>query len=242
MASARVPAFLDHTHKMLIDDVLSRMYLIVDGNKTVPAKRCPKGTEVRAWPLYTVTVGGREVDITGHFVDKIRTKLEYENSSSVVCHEAKKTYASLTHIFDPAKGDLTNVSVKVRGLTASKIVRSASDAAMADAFISCVMRGDCLRLEPVSGACFTTVPWHGLVPANEVAFCSWHIDVDQDTGLWLGLDGASTVLSWHRVIANSVEELDTGYTVSVFMQASFACAHVTRVRFAGVLWVVMAHI
>jgi len=107
----------------------------------------------------------------------------------------------------------------------------------------------------VSGACFTTVLWHGLVPGDEVAFCSWHIDVDPDTGLWLGLDGASTVLLRHRVIANSVEkldsgyekldsgyeELDTGYMASVFMQASFACAHVTRVRFAGMLWVVMAH-
>ncbi|KAK2812862.1 hypothetical protein Q5P01_000939 [Channa striata] len=149
-AGSRVPEFLACVHRTLVEDTLKRMYVIERGNVPVRAIRDPEGgfTE-EGYPVYVVRTPGSETlsDVTRPFVKDRRVKLEYENSSSAYCHVAKKSYVSLTHGLDD-KGDLSSLSVKIRGLSAVKSMRSPCDSAVTETFISCVMRGDCVKLEP----------------------------------------------------------------------------------------------
>lgn len=163
-AGSQVPEFLACVHRTLVEDTLKRMYVIESGNVPVRAIRDPKGTFTEdGYPVYAFRTPGAETlsDVTRPFVKDRRVKLEYENSSSVYCHVAKKSYVSLTHSLDQ-KGDLSSLSVKIRGLSAVKSMRSPCDSAVTETFIACVMRGDCVKLEPHRVSCFSTCPWHRL--------------------------------------------------------------------------------
>ncbi|KAE8277393.1 hypothetical protein D5F01_LYC24678 [Larimichthys crocea] len=99
-AAMQVPAFLDCVHKALVEDTLGRMYIIGRGNKHQKVIRDPRGTFTEeGYPVYVAKVPGSEewVDVTRPFVKDRRVKLEYENSCSIYCHIAKKTYVALTH-------------------------------------------------------------------------------------------------------------------------------------------------
>lgn len=148
-AGDEVPAFLRHVHRELVEDALKRMYVIGPHNRHEKLTRDPRGgVTAQGYPVYLArSPRGEMLDVTEAFVKDRRVKLEYENSCSVYCHVAKKTYLALTHTVD-ADGELEAVSVKVRGLAAFKSMRSPCDLAVAQTFIACVMRGDCVRLKP----------------------------------------------------------------------------------------------
>ncbi|KAF0029324.1 hypothetical protein F2P81_018429 [Scophthalmus maximus] len=140
-AGSQVPEFLACVHRTLVEDTLKRMYVIESGNVPVRAIRDPKGTFTEdGYPVYAFRTPGAETlsDVTRPFVKDRRVKLEYENSSSVYCHVAKKSYVSLTHSLDQ-KGDLSSLSVKIRGLSAVKSMRSPCDSAVTETFIAYVI-------------------------------------------------------------------------------------------------------
>lgn len=209
----QVPDFLDYVHTALVEDTLKRMYVIGRGNTHQKVVRDPRGTFTKeGYPVYVAGVPGSEelTDVTGPFVKDRRVKLEYENSCSVYCHVAKKTYVTLTHNLDD-KGDLSSVSVKVRGLSAFKSMRSPCDSAVTDTFIACVMRGDCIKLEPDQVSCFSTSPWHQLKPGDVILYLEREPLVD-NLGRWLELHRASSFLTAYRVDDVTTLQLDSGFS------------------------------
>ncbi|TKS75734.1 DNA polymerase delta catalytic subunit [Collichthys lucidus] len=212
-AAMQVPAFLDCVHKALVEDTLERMYIIGRGNKHQKVIRDPRGTFTKeGYPVYVAKVPGSEewVDVTRPFVKDRRVKLEYENSCSIYCHIAKKTYVALTHNVDDT-GNLSAVSIKIRGLSAYKSVRSPCDSAVTDAFIACVMRGDCVKLETDQVSCFSTCPWHRLRPGDVILYFEQEPLVD-DLGRWLELHRASSFLVAHTVKDVQTLQLDSGFS------------------------------
>ncbi|KAK2856673.1 hypothetical protein Q5P01_005408 [Channa striata] len=212
-AGSRVPEFLACVHRTLVEDTLKRMYVIERGNVPVRAIRDPEGgfTE-EGYPVYMVRTPGSETlsDVTRPFVKDRRVKLEYENSSSAYCHVAKKSYVSLTHGLDD-KGDLSALSVKIRGLSAVKSMRSPCDSAVTETFISCVMRGDCVKLEPRAVSCFSTCPWHRLAAGDVILYPERELTVDV-RGRWQQLDQAASILAPHRVQRVVELQLDKGFS------------------------------
>ncbi|KAK2812508.1 hypothetical protein Q5P01_000008 [Channa striata] len=178
-----------------------------------PERPDPEGgfTE-EGYPVYVVRTPGSETlsDVTRPFVKDRRVKLEYENSSSAYCHVAKKSYVSLTHGLDD-KGDLSSLSVKIRGLSAVKSMRSPCDSAVTETFISCVMRGDCVKLEPRAVSCFSTCPWHRLAAGDVILYPERELTVDV-RGRWLQLDQAASILAPHRVQRVVELQLDKGFS------------------------------
>ncbi|KAK2825775.1 hypothetical protein Q5P01_019989 [Channa striata] len=212
-AGSRVPEFLACVHWTLVEDALKRMYVIERGNVPVRAIRDPEGgfTE-EGYPVYVVRTPGSETlsDVTRPFVKDRRVKLEYENSSSAYCHVAKKSYVSLTYGLDN-KGDLSSLSVKIRGLSAVKSMRSPCDSAVTETFISCVMRGDCVKLEPRAVSCFSTRPWHRLAAGDVILYPERELTVDV-RGQWLQLDQSASILAPHRVQRVVELQLDKGFS------------------------------
>lgn len=212
-AGSQVPAFLDYVHTALVEDTLGRMYVIGRGNTHRKVVRDPKGTFTKeGYPVFVAGVPGSEevADVTGPFVKDRRVKLEYENSCSVYCHVAKKTYVALSHNLDD-KGDLSSISVKVRGLSAFKSMRSPCDSAVTDTFISCVMRGDCVKLETDMVSCFSTSPWHQLKAGDVILYLEREPILDDD-GQWLDLHRASSFLTSYRVDDVITLKLDSGFS------------------------------
>lgn len=212
-AGERVPAFLEYVHTALVEDTLKRMYVIGRGNTHQKLTRDPRGTFTKeGYPVYMARVPGSEevVDVTTPFVKDRRVKLEYENSCSVYCHVAKKTYVALTHNLDD-KGDLSSVTVKVRGLSAFKSMRSPCDSAVTDTFIACVMRGDCIKLEMDQVACFHTSPWHQLKTGDVILYLEEE-PVLNDLGRWLELNKARSLLTAYRVEDVMTLQLDSGFS------------------------------
>ena len=223
-AGAQVPAFLDYVHTALVEDTLQRMYVIGSGNIPQKVVRDPRGTFTKeGYPVYVAAVQGRAEpsDVTGAFVRDRRVKLEYENSCSVYCHVAKKTYVALTHTLDDL-GDLASVSVKVRGLSAFKSVRSPCDSAVTDTFIACVMRGDCIKIETDQISCFSTSPWHRLKPGDVILYMRREPIVD-DLGRWLDLDQASSFLTAYGVEDVKTLQLDCGFSAVSTKLCSVRC-------------------
>ena len=214
-AGAQVPEFLNYVHTALVEDTLKRMYLIGSANKHQNIVRDPSGRFTKeGYPVYGATVPGSEdfVDVTGPFVRDRRVKLEYENSSSIYCHVAKKTYVALTHNLDD-KGSLSSVSVKVRGLSAFKSIRTPCDSAVTDTFIACVMRGDCIKLATDDVSCFSTCPWHQLKRGDVIFYLAREPLVD-DLGRWLEVDQASSFLTPCRVADVTTLQLDSGFSAA----------------------------
>ena len=212
-AGEQVPAFLDYVHTALVEDTLTRMYMIGSGNKHQKLERDPKGTFTKeGYPVYVTEVpgSGERLDVTGPFVKDRRVKLEYENSCSIYCHVAKKTYVALTHNLDD-EGDLSSLSVKVRGLSAFKSVRSPCDSAVTETFIACVIRGDCIKLHTDQVSCFSTCPWHQLNPGDVILYLEQEPLVD-DLGRWLELHRASSFLTEWRVKDVVTLQLDSGFS------------------------------
>ena len=212
-AEMQVPAFRKFVHKRILEDMLSRLYLIGHKNSTQKAVKAPNSGETVDCNEYIVRMsGGSEIDITEPFMENIRINLEYENSSSIICHQNKKMYLSLSHTVDSKTGELQNVNVKVRGISASKSMPTPSDLGMSEVFIACVMRGDCLKLHRDSVSCFSTVPWHQLVVGDCMLFNRNKIEIDRVTGLWLGVAEAKMMLSRHTVEMVKVLEFDAGFS------------------------------
>ncbi|KAG7326079.1 hypothetical protein KOW79_011004 [Hemibagrus wyckioides] len=189
-AGAQVPEFLDYVHKTLVEDTLKRMYVIGKGNVHQQIVRDPEGSFTEhGYPVYVARVpGSRAVaDVTRLFVKDRRVQLEYENSCSIYCHIAKKTYVATW----------SSVSIKVRGLSAFKSVRSPCDFAITDTFIACVMRGDCVKLESQRISCFSTCPWHQLKTGDVILYLERESLVD-DLGRWVELQQASSFLVAYR--------------------------------------------
>lgn len=218
---AEVPAFLNYVHKTLVEDTLGRMHIIGRGNTHQKVVRDPGGAFTEeGYPVYVAKVPGSNewADVTGPFVKDRRVKLEYENSCSVYCHVAKKSYVALTHKLDD-KGNLSAVSVKVRGLSAYKSMRSPCDSTVTDTFIACVMRGDCVRLETAQVSCFSTCPWHRLGPGDVILYPARDLVVN-DHGRWLELHEASSFLNPHTVKDVQTLQLDSGFSaVSVTLMS-----------------------
>ncbi|KAK2832722.1 hypothetical protein Q5P01_016611 [Channa striata] len=175
-AGSRVPEFLACVHRTLVEDTLKRM---TPGSETLS-------------------------DVTRPFVKDRRVKLEYENSSSAYCHVAKKSYVSLTHGLDD-KGDLSSLSVKIRGLSGVKSMWSPCDSAVTETFILCVMTGDCVKLEPRAN------PWHRLAAGDVILYPERELTVDV-RGRWLQLDQAASILAPHRVQRVVELQLDKGFS------------------------------
>lgn len=212
-AGSQVPAFLDYVHTALVEDTLGRMYVIGRGNTHRKVVRDPKGTFTKeGYPIFVAGVPGSEevADITGPFVKDRRVKLEYENSCSVYCHVAKETYVAPSHNLDD-KGALSSIYVKVRGLSAFKSMRSPCDSAVTDTFISCVMRGDCVKLETDMVSCFSTSPWHQLKAGDVILYLEREPILDDD-GQWLDLHRASSFLTSYRVDDVITLKLDSGFS------------------------------
>lgn len=227
LAGEHVTEFLKYVHVALVEDVLDRAYVIGPGNKHQRLVRDSDGAvTAQGYPVYRAPApgAGTLIDITEDFVKGRRIKLEYENSCSVYCHVAKKTYVALTHTVD-ANHDVTSISVKVRGLAAFKSFRSPCDFAVTDTFIACVMRGDCVKLEPDRVSCFSTVPWHRLETGDRVLY----LDKDpqfSESGNWVELASVDTALSVHKVLTVTVSRLELGYSaVSVRLIRDAAAAH-----------------
>lgn len=117
---------------------------------------------------------------------------------------------ALTHNLDN-RGDLSSVSVKVRGLSAFKSMRSPCDSAVTDTFIACVMRGDCIKLETDQVSCFSTHPWHQLKHGDVILHLERDPIVD-DLGRWLELRQASSFLTTYRVEDVTTLQLDSGFS------------------------------
>lgn len=212
-AGAQVPAFLDYVHAALVEDTLERMYVIGRGNIAQKVVRDPDGTFTEeGYPVYVARVpeSTESSDVTGPFVKDRRVKLEYENSCSVYCHVAKKTYVALTHTLDD-RGELSSVSVKVRGLSAFKSVRSPCDSAVTETFIACVMRGECVKLETDQISCFSTSPWHRLKSGDVILYLQREPLVD-NLGRWLDLNLAGSFLAAYSVQDVSTVQLDSGFS------------------------------
>lgn len=212
-AGRQAPAFLDYVHTALVEDTLKRMYVIGRGNTHQNIIRDPKGTFTEeGYPVYVARVPGSEdmADVTGPFVQNRRVKLEYENSCSIYCHIAKKTYVALTHNIDK-NDNLSSVAVKVRGLSAFKSMRSPCDSAVTDTFIACVMRGDCIKLETDHVSCFSTSPWH-LLRSEDVIFYLKQEPMVDHLGRWLELHQASSFLTTYRVENVMTLQLDSGFS------------------------------
>nr|BBA49171.1 DNA polymerase [Oryzias latipes] len=211
-AASEVPGFLRYVHLALVEDTLKRMYTIERGNEPVAVIRDPEGAFTEeGYPVYVAqTPDSRSLlDVTRPFVKDRRVKLEYEYSSSVYCHVAKKSYVSLTHNLD-GRGRMSSSTVKIRGLSAVKSLRSPCDSAVADTFVACVMRGDCVKLEPHGLSCFSTLPWHRLSEGDLVLYPESELTVD-GRGRWEQLDRAQALLVGHRVLRVTELELDGGF-------------------------------
>lgn len=216
---SQVPAFLAAVHATLVEDALERMYVIGKGNVPVRLTRDPAGgTTEQGYPVYVAKAPDSEVlcDVTGPFVKGRRVRLEYENSSSVYCHVAKKTYVALTHTLDGA-GQLASPTVKMRGLSAVKSMRSPSDSAVTDSFVACVMRGDCLKLERSSARCFSTCPWHALAEGDLILYPDRELS-SSTRDLWLDGKRATDLLVAHAVLRVIELRLEKGFSaVSVVL-------------------------
>lgn len=205
-AGDEVPAFLRHVHRELVEDALKRMYVIKPHNRHEALIKDPQGRLTSlGYPIYlAMSPRGDMLNVTDAFTKDRRVKLEYENSCSVYCHVAKKTYLALTHTV-AADDEINAVSVKVRGLAAFKSMRSPCDLAVTQTFIACVMQGDCVRLKPGDASCFDTTPWHALAKDDLVLYFSGRPSFDA-SGAWLADD-----VSVHRVLNVTRTELDAGY-------------------------------
>ena len=211
----QVPAFRGFVHRRAIEDMLGRLYVIGHMNSARKAFRDPAGAQTMGFTKYLVRMSdGSVVDITEPFVENIRINLEYENSSSITCHQNKKMYLSLSHTAHPKTGEPENIKVKVRGISACTTVRAPPDTGMSEAFIACVMRGDCLKLQSDSVHCFSTTPWHRLRASDCVLFNRNKINIDRVTGLWPGVAQAATILSRHVVELVKVIEFDAGFSAT----------------------------
>ncbi|KAK7915608.1 hypothetical protein WMY93_011369 [Mugilogobius chulae] len=221
-ASQQVPSFLHCVHKTLVEDTLERMYFIGNGNSHQKVIRDPEGAYTDSgFPVYVVQVPGTEgfTDVTTPFIENRRVKLEHENSCSVYCHISKKAYVALTHNLD-AKGAPLSPSVKIRGLTAIKSMRSPCDSAVTDIFIACVVRGDCIKLEADSVSCFTTSPWHQLQPGDVILYFKQEPHMDA-CGRWSELRDANSFLTPFKVQGVTTRPLDSGYcAVSVTLTSA----------------------
>lgn len=218
-AASEVPGFIQHVHRALVEDTLKRMYVIERGNEPVAVIRDPEGARTEeGYPVYVARAPDSRnlCDVTRPFVKDRRVKLEYENSSSVYCHVAKKSYVSLTHNLDE-RGRMTSLAVKIRGLSAIKSMRSPCDSAVTETFVACVMRGDCVKIEPHGVSCFSTLPWHRLAEGDLVLYPESELTVD-GRGRWQQLDRARALLVDHRVLRVAKLELDGGFSaVSVVL-------------------------
>lgn len=199
--------------KALVGDTLDRMYMITKGNNVSPlTKAADKSRTQEGYPLYHANVSDHGlVEATSAFVKNRRVNLEYENSCSVYCHVAKKTYVALSHTTD--RNRITSISVKVRGLTAFKSVRSPCNSAVTDTFIACVIRGDCVKLETRDISCFTTCPWHQLKPGDKELYPKNDMCFDE-SGKWVDLTTAKEALAVHCVHAIETVRLDAGFSVT----------------------------
>ena len=224
-SNEQIPDFLAYVKRALVADALDRMYMITKDNAVSPlikaseVHECPRDDDDDdggvGYPLYHADVPDRGlVEVTSAFVKNRRVNLEYENSCSVYCHVAKKTYVALSHATDGNR--ITSIEVKVRGLAAVKSVRSPCSSAVTDAFIACVMRGDCVKLETDKISCFTTCPWHRLVPGDKVLYPKNNIRFD-DSGRWVDVDTADAALAVHSVHAIEIVPLDAGFSVTGVM-------------------------
>lgn len=212
-AGERVPEFLDYVHAALVEDVLRRMYVIGPCNEHQRVIRDPNGSVTKqGYPVYLAKVPGEAelLDVTEAFVKDRRVKLEYENSCSVYCHVAKKTYVALTHTVDDTN-EISSISVKVRGLAAFKSMRSPCDSAVTETFISCVMRGDCVKLQTNQAACFTTCPWHQLQRGDDILYFKQEPTFDA-SGRWLELNQASSFLTAYKVSDVITLVMDGGFS------------------------------
>lgn len=214
-AGEDVPGFLKHVHMALVEDVMMRMYVIDRDNNHHKLVRDPKGALTKdGYPVFLARVPGAtaQVPVTEAFVKDRRVKLEYENSCSIYCHVAKKTYMALIHTVDDAKAELSSVSVKVRGLAAFKSMRSPCDSAVTDTFIACVMKGDCVKLEKNRASCLSTAPWHALKDGDEILYMRKD-PVFDETSRWTDLAEAAGFLTPHRVMSVETTDLPNNMTV-----------------------------
>ncbi|KAK7878266.1 hypothetical protein WMY93_031085 [Mugilogobius chulae] len=195
--------FVDHVHKVLVEDALERMYVIGRGNEShrvVRATGIPLSS-AKTYPVYTAHVlddASVALDVTTPFIKDRRVRLEYEGASSIYCHVSKKAYVALTHSTD-MQGRPCGVTLKARGLSAHKSIRSPSDSAVTDSFLACVMRGDCLKLEENEPSCFTTIPWHGLRTGDVILYPEREPVVDKH-GVWTERHDASSFLVAQKVV------------------------------------------
>lgn len=209
----QVPDFLQYVHVALVEDVLKRMYVIGRDNKHEKLHRDPQGNLTdEGYPVYLARVpgAGARIPVTEAFVKDRRVKLEYENSCSIYCHVAKKTYLALTHTVDCLGEQLSSISVKVRGLAAFKSMRSPCDSAVTDTFISCVMKGDCVKLETDRVSCFSTAPWHRLRAGDVILYVKEEPTFDDESSRWAELSQASSFLTPHRVVSVDTLQLTGG--------------------------------
>lgn len=115
--SYKAPAAIYDKFERTSARIFRRTYVIDRGNTHHKVVRDLKGTCTKeGYPVYLARVPG-SIKVA---VENRRMKLQYENSSSIYCHVAKKTYVALTHNTDE-KGELS-VPVKVRGLSAFKSI------------------------------------------------------------------------------------------------------------------------
>ncbi|KAL4009194.1 hypothetical protein ACER0C_003046 [Sarotherodon galilaeus] len=88
-------------------------------------------------------------------------------------------------------------------------MRSPCDSAVTDTFISCVMKGDCVKLEPDRVSCFSTAPWHRLEAGDEILYMKQEPTFDESSR-WVELSQASSFLTPHRVVSVDTLQLTGG--------------------------------